>query len=447
MTFLILMVFGVAIGTVLTDRLRTEFNDQTADAAVTLAESLKVSVTPSGFVLTGVDVNDYAASQHAKIRILDLSGNVIGATVGAPDFGITLPGRAVRDDFLVETRSTAVAPSGTVLVQYARPMTDLKRAIRRIWLLLAIGVAAGTLLALLAGLAVARRTLRPLADLTNAAREVSRTGRPDVVIPMPPTNDEVRDLAETLSKSYAELDSAKARTEASLERQREFVADASHELRTPLTALIANLEMLASDVDGAALEDAEAALRSGRRMRDLVVDLLLLARADADRLTPERVKISPLVDAILEELAPLVGARQLRVEGTNLSVNADRAALLRAVRNLIANAVVHTPDGSEIIVGLGPGESENEALITVDDSGQGIPAEERERIFDRFISGSGDHGPGTGLGLSIVKAVAQSHGGSVSVASSPLGGARFELRLPTAQASTTTGTTIGRLRN
>ncbi|MEI6447995.1 MAG: HAMP domain-containing sensor histidine kinase [Actinomycetes bacterium] len=447
MTFLILMVFGVAIGVVLSDRLRSEFSDETADAAVILAESLSVSADPAGFTLAGVELNDYAAAQHAKIRILDLSGNVIGATIDAPDIGITIPGQATRDDFLIETRSTPVEPTGNVLVQYARPTTDLNRAIRRIWLLLAIGVAAGTLLALLAGLAIARRTLRPLADLTNAAREVSLTGRPDVVIPMPPTNDEVRDLAETLSSSYAELDAAKARTEESLQRQREFVADASHELRTPLTALIANLEMLTGDVDGAALEDAEAALRSGRRMRDLVVDLLLLARADADRLTPERVEIRPLVNAVLEEVAPLLEKREISVEGSDVAVEADRAALLRAVRNLVVNAIVHTPDRTNVVVSLSPAHSGEDAVVTVDDSGPGIPPEERERIFERFISGGGDHGPGTGLGLSIVKAVAQSHGGSVSVGDSRLGGARFALRLPAAQASTTTGTTIGRLRS
>jgi signal transduction histidine kinase len=126
-------------------------------------------------------------------------------------------------------------------------------------------------------------------------------------------------------------------------------------------------------------------------------------------------------------------------------VQADRASLLRAIRNLIANAVVHTPDGSRVDVSIAsePGC----VLVTVDDSGPGIPEPERERVFERFISGSRDHGPGTGLGLSIVQAVAETHGGTVLVTDSRLGGARFELRIPTDQASTTTGTTIGRLRS
>ena len=154
----------------------------------------------------------------------------------------------------------------------------------------------GTGLAFLAGFFVARRAMRPIAGLTQAAQEVARTRDPAVSLPKSQAKDEVAQLANTLEDMLRELDAARGETEAALERQREFVADASHELRTPLTSILANLELLEEELDAAggpndpeaASEIAGSALRSSRRMRRLVGDLLLLARADAGRQAPRR---------------------------------------------------------------------------------------------------------------------------------------------------------------
>ena len=117
---------------------------------------------------------------------------------------------------------------------------------------------------------------------------MARTRDPDVTLPRPQANDEVSDLAITLEDMLRELSAARGETEATLDRQREFVADASHELRTLLTSILANLELLESELGGEQREMAESALRSSRRMRRLVGDLLLLARADAGREAPRR---------------------------------------------------------------------------------------------------------------------------------------------------------------
>ncbi len=146
----------------------------------------------------------------------------------------------------------------------------------------------GTALAFLAGLAVARRAMRPVTRLTAAAREVARTRDPSTTLPKPSANDEVADLAHTLEDMLGELGAARSETESALARQREFVADASHELRTPLTSILANLELLETELKGEQAEIAESALRSSRRMRRLVADLLLLARADAGRQAPRK---------------------------------------------------------------------------------------------------------------------------------------------------------------
>ena len=148
---------------------------------------------------------------------------------------------------------------------------------------LAFGVLGGALLALLAGLATARRAMEPIAELTAAARRIERSRDPSERLPHPEADDEVAELARTLEAMLASLDAARAETEAALARQREFVADASHELRTPLTSVLANLELLEEELEGEQREAAASALRSSRRMRRLVADLLLLARADAGR--------------------------------------------------------------------------------------------------------------------------------------------------------------------
>src|SRR5207253_7490119 len=143
-------------------------------------------------------------------------------------------------------------------------------------------------------------------NLTRASREIARTRDPGVALPKPEAQDEVADLANTLEDMLRALDDARAETESTLARQREFVADASHELRTPLTSVLANLELLEETLHGEARDTAASALRSSRRMRRLVADLLLLARADAGRVAPHRpVDLSDVVTDAAAELEPV----------------------------------------------------------------------------------------------------------------------------------------------
>ncbi len=168
---------------------------------------------------------------------------------------------------------------GRFYVQYARPLAAVEATVDRLRLFLIIGVLGGAGLALLAGLMVARRAMMPIAALTATARKIERTRDPAQRIPAIEADDEVAELARTLDDMLHALDASRAETEGALTRQREFVADASHELRTPLTSVLANLELLADSLDGEQQDAAHSALRSSRRMRRLVADLLLLARA------------------------------------------------------------------------------------------------------------------------------------------------------------------------
>jgi signal transduction histidine kinase len=303
-------------------------------------------------------------------------------------------------------------------------------------LFLAFGVLGGAALALLAGLATAGRAMEPIAELTEAARRIERARDPSLTIPHPESDDEVAELARTLESMLHALNEARSETEATLHRQREFVADASHELRTPLTSVLANLELLEEVLEGEQKEAAASALRSSRRMRRLVADLLLLARADAGRVTAHSpVDLSDIVTDAAAELEPVAGDHEISVVAPpGAEVSGARDELHRLVLNLLENALRHTDPGTAVEASV---ERRNgEVVLSVEDDGPGIPAELHDKVFERFFRGAGDRSGSSGLGLSIVRAVAESHHGNVTL-EPPLDGrgARFVVRLPASEHS------------
>jgi two-component system, OmpR family, sensor kinase len=299
-------------------------------------------------------------------------------------------------------------------------------------LFLVLGVLAGSLLALAAGMALARRAMAPIALLTSTAAEIARTRDPSRGMPQSQAEDEVSELAHTLEGMLRELDAARGETESMLARQRQFVADASHELRTPLTSVLANLELLAESLHGDQGEAASSALRSSRRMRRLVADLLLLARTDAARVVArERCDLAQIVVEAAGELGPVSGEHEITLDVHPALVMGARDELHRLTINLIENALRHTPAGTTIRVATTTGE-DGDVRLVVEDNGPGVPAELAPTLFERFVRGAGDRGGSFGLGLAIVQAVAVSHGGSVTLERSRLGetGARFLVRMP-----------------
>jgi signal transduction histidine kinase len=278
----------------------------------------------------------------------------------------------------------------------------------------------------------------PVQELTNTAKEIARTRDAAVALPRPLAEDEVADLSYTLTEMLRELNASRTELESMLLRQREFVADASHELRTPLTSILANLELLEAELEGEEAEMVQSALRSSRRMRGLVADLLLLARADARReRTRERVDMADVIRAAAGEAAPLAAGHDLGVDVDNgLIVEGWRDDLHRLVLNLIENALRHTPPGTGVRASAHQVDA-GHVRIVVEDEGSGLPPEIRDRAFERFVRGGGDGGRGSGLGLAIVSAVADGHGGTVSYEDRLNGGARFTVTLPSAPAPTT----------
>ena len=245
------------------------------------------------------------------------------------------------------------------------------------------------------------------------------------------------ELALTLEGMLRALDEARGETEATLARQRQFVADASHELRTPLTSVLANLELLEMELEGEPREAAASALRSSRRMRRLVADLLLLARADAGRVAAHvPLDLSEVVAEAAGELEPVAGDHQISVSAPpGAEIDGARDELHRLTLNLLENALRHTDPGTAVEATV---ERRNgEVVLSVEDDGPGIPPELRDKVFERFFRGAGDRSGSSGLGLSIVRAVAGSHSGTVD-ARGAAGRARRALRraLPGARPET-----------
>lgn len=471
LTFVILFLFAVVIGAFTAGRLRSDFDNRLRADAVDLAQRFPVSKHFGEPAFRRDDVIrlvlDVAASSDAAIRVLDSNFEIEAVSPEGVDLGPGPPG-TVRDSggYRVLTQPLfADAGSFTpdAFIQYGRQQEALTATITRVNLFLALGTLVGTALALLAGLTVARRAMGPISDLTRAAQEVARTQNPDVKLPRPRAEDEVADLSRTLEGMLRALDAAQLETEATLQREREFVADASHELRTPVTSVLANLEVLEAQLAGEDAEIASSALRSTQRMRRLVADLLFLARADVGRRSLHRpIDLGRVVQGAAAESAPLSAEHELRIEApTGIVVSGAEDDLHRLVVNLIQNAFSHTPAGTLVrvrlrrksgVTALGNGGARQEAvaLLEVSDDGPGVPESVRERIFERFVRGSGDRpvagASGSGLGLAIVQAVAQSHGGSVKLSDSPEGGAKFVVRLPVLAIRTEAGATERRPR-
>jgi two-component system, OmpR family, sensor kinase len=449
LTLIILCAFALAIGTLTASRIRSDFNHETQVRANQLTHEVlsQIHVDSSGLpTMPKGAVKSLSELEGGIIRVSFATDPdlVIGESpAGGPNLGEELKGTSIVGPYLVVPVLTNAPPQhgkvGTrLLIQYGRRTSDVEATISRVRLFLILGVLGGTALALFAGLWLARRAMRPIDELTGIAHDIAQTRNPEQRMPPTTAEDEVAELSRTLDEMLDALAASRAETEAMLKRQQQFVADASHELRTPLTSVMANLELLADTLSDDQGEAARSALRSSRRMRRLVVDLLLLARADARRpIRPLPVDMGQVVVEASGELGAITDAHELTVETHPAWVTGSRDDLLRMVVNLVENAISHTPPGTHVQVRVqGAG---GRVVLSVTDDGPGISPDMREQIFERFVRGAGDRGGSFGLGLSIVRVVAEQHGGSVTLAPTGGRGARFVVTLPAMADAPTDG--------
>jgi signal transduction histidine kinase len=378
------------------------------------------------------------------------------------------------------------------ILQVARPIGPTEAALARLQLVLVVGTAASVVVCILVGLVFARAALRPIDRLTREAEHIGESQ--DFGRRVPETGaDEVGRLAATfngmldrLQSAYAALQTANRRLAAALESQRRFVADASHELRTPLTTVRGNASLLRR-FDVLTPEDRQAAVgqiaAEAERMSRLVSDLLTLARADAGQLLERKpVALRPLLDAVAQQGRVLAeGKVAISVvalaDAAGAAVVGDADALRQLVLILVDNAIKYTPAGGSVTLGLrleaappevgsgqwavgsgdggdgrdsgdggggrrtpGGGRPMKMACLSVADTGAGIAREDLPHIFERFYRADrARRTGGTGLGLAIGKWIAEAHGGTIEVESSPGAGSIFTVRLPASPAGSADG--------
>ncbi|MFI6024474.1 sensor histidine kinase [Amycolatopsis magusensis] len=266
------------------------------------------------------------------------------------------------------------------------------------------------------------RALRPIEAVRRRAEAISHSTL-DERLPEQDTGDEVGRLTRTLNRMLDRIASG-------ARRQREFVSDASHELRTPLAAMRAELEVSLAHRGNADWRNvATRLLDDHRRLERLTGDLLTLARLD-EAAVSRRAEPVQLDEIVAGEIGAVRHA-EVRPALTPVRVTGVVPELVRLVRNLLDNADKHAAG----VVAVHLRRDGRQVVFTVEDDGPGVPPDQRERVFDRFfrVDGSRDRASGgVGLGLALVRRIARSHGGDVTITASPtLGGALFEVRLPT----------------
>ena len=330
--------------------------------------------------------------------------------------GVLLTTVSLGDGDLNSWRVLAV-PDGERVLVLARPLRQTEETLHRLFGGLLVAGPIGLLLATLGGYLLAAAALRPVESMRRRASAISAT-TPGARLPVPPSRDEIRDLAETLNEMLARL-------EAALEHERRFVADASHELRTPLALLKAELELALRRPRTA--EQLRAAVESAAEETDRLVllaeDLLLIARSDQEvlGLRIETVDLGALARSTADRFVERASSvqRRVAVEIPSLTeVSADKLRLEQALRNLVDNALGYG-EGTITITARPVGDA---IEIHVVDEGQGFSQEVATRAFERFARGDDARTRGgSGLGLAIVEAVAQAHGGAAGIAPSGKG--------------------------
>jgi two-component system OmpR family sensor kinase len=408
--------------------------------------------TPELFGNPAPDDGESAAVQEQENRLSRrlLSAGYGYSTLSLPDVGYL---RLLKRPVGVPGGRTGSGRAQRVTIGVGESLASVahaQRGVARAFILAGLLTLAG---ALLASLAIGARFSRPLRRMATVAAQVDAGDLHPRIHDVEREGEEVRVLADAFNHMLDRLTDAFA-------GQRAFVADASHELRTPLTVIRGQLEVLAGQEQpsGEEVRRVERLVQAEIvRVTRLVDDLLLLAKAEqTEFLRPEPIELQRFIEELwggVTLLAPR-GFELGEVPAGTLVADPDRLA--QALRNLLSNAIAHTGRHGEglvrLDVELSAGRSPSSGSVrlsgeqleggepgrgwvrfVVQDDGPGIPAEQRERVFDRFhrTDAARDRASGgTGLGLAIVRAIAEAHGGRVSASESFAGGARVELELP-----------------
>jgi heavy metal sensor kinase len=406
----------------------------------------------------GQTVEGSAESTVAELRnpqqaiaVFDASGRLLAENTSGEDFHPRLPGldsipggeallysvpeeEGEADDLhRVAVRRVSVAarrvPYVILINQPLDPIEDELELLRRI---LYYTVPVALLLAGLGGWLLARKSLAPVVDMAERARRIGAENL-DQRLPVANPRDELGRLASAFNELLARLNSA-------FEQQRQFMADASHELRTPLTVMHAAAGVTLKQPhreEGEYREAVEMLDEQARRLSRIVDDMFVIARADTGRypLRKAALYLNDLVEEVTRAASVLAAGKDVKVEAADAPespFHGDEDLLRRMLLNLLDNAVRHTPTGG--LVSLSLSKEQDRYLLSVSDTGPGIPVEARPHVFERFYRAdkarSRSEDGGAGLGLAIASWIANAHGGSLEIARSDGDGTTFVATLP-----------------
>jgi signal transduction histidine kinase len=426
---LALFIGALILRSQLRDSLYSSINDQ----ALTRATGVAQLVGTGDFL----PVLESTSALPGWVQVVDQQGNVVASTANIATLKTPFAPMPLRNEPAIRTLSGLAIDSGErqsvasvganhnglrYVVLAAIPLDIADTADAKIARVLLLVFPALLLLAAFVVSTVVRRALRPVDDIRHQVASISSSGLGKRV-PVPPGEDELTRLAETMNSMLARL-------ERSAEQQRHFVADASHELRSPLASLRSQLEVAALDnLDPAWTATVNDMLIDHDRLERLVADLLLLTRTDGrEALVLEPIDLGYVVRRELARRA--IPANQTRTSAAaNALILGNEDALVRILRNLLDNAERHAKTSVHIEVVVAP---TGPVSLVVHDDGHGIPAGLEQEIFERFTrlddARASDAG-GSGLGLAIVAELAHAHNAQVAVDTTS-SGARFVVTFP-----------------
>lgn len=358
--------------------------------------------------------------------------------LGSPGIGRTFSVRSQDGSFSYRARVQRL-PDGSFQVT-ASSIRDIEEATARLVRILVLASGIALAIATAACWLLIRQGLTPVDRMVDTAAAIA-AGDLTRRVPDPDPGTELGRLGRALNEMMTRIEEAIAARTAGEQRLRRFVADAAHELRTPLTSLRGYAELYRQGAlpDEPAVRNAMGRIESeGARMARLVDDLLLLARLDQSRgLDVARVDVVAVVREAAEAFAVVDPDRPLSVNvPATAMVEGDLPRVRQIVDNLLSNVRTHTPHGTSVTLSVTSGPEQ--VSIAVADTGPGIEAKDRERLFERFWRAdrarTRSRG-GSGLGLAIVQSLVEAHGGTIAVESQPGHGSTFTVTLPAATAT------------
>lgn len=387
-------------------------------------------VSPDGTILFSVGE---ALAGHDK---KDVALAIRGAFAGNATVFVSTRGLLRKDNLRVAVMPIRIQNKIVSVAILTRTTNDIQKFFKLLYM---IGGALGLLSMLISGLVgyrMARRSLRPINDITDAALAVSN-GDLSRRLKASVHDQEIDVLIQSLNKMFVGL-------EANFNSQRRFVSDTSHELRHPITILKGEIEVAL--LQERSPEEYKALLKQlfaiSNRMQHIVNDMLTLAQADAGTLEipQEKIDLSLLLQEVGQDHLMLFSKRNIHLEmeiPENLEIMGDQHRIERVFYNLLNNAFRYAPEESTVTLSAVT-EGEH-VIIRVADQGSGVSAEARPHLFERFYRAddarTNQHGEGAGLGLAICKHIILAHQGKISIQSQPNEGAIFQVVLPLSSAN------------